>query len=974
MNRHVSYFTVTMAISLLLAGASSARALEVEPLLPDQSQRKERPINEDRNYIVPEGFEIEEVASRDLIGSIVNMTFDHLGRPALSKEGGGIILLGDSDNDGIYDSTFEFATQVTTAHGMHYVGPGDLIVNSNGPEGAGLYRVTDTDNDGYADQIKNIGPSRGGIAEHGPHAILTGYDGALYEMYGNHSYPDVAIDPASPSRGLQEDQILERYVDPRGHATNIRAPGGVVMRIDPTTNTWSQYCGGFRNAFDFAINDIGEMFTFDSDMEWDVGLPWFRDVRLVHCVPGGDYGWRTGSGVFPGYYIDTLPSTEDLGRGSPVGICVYSHDTYPDKFRNAIFLGDWSRGRILVTFNRPMGATYDVKSVEFVLGQPLNVTDMEVGPDGCLYFSTGGRSTTGGLYRVKYTGAKNETSPAIENTVEAAIKQPMHRSAWGHFKIAELKKSLGDKWESELTGLLQNRRAPDWQRVRALELLQTHGPKPSLELLEKCRKDGSEKLRASAVLLMGTFPLEQSLKGLVQSLSDEDALVQRRACESLVRSGLSEESLARLSPPQSAAGRNPDQLVNALYETLDHRDRFVRYAARLALQRIDRSEWVDRIASESIKSHPRAALEGLVALIFSQTLASDSDLVFQKLLDYSLEEMDEPTRIRFLRTVQLAFLRDIVPASPGRAGVKDRLGRNLLAQYPSADQRVNREMETLFGAMQTSAAIGPMLARTAPDFSQQDQIWTVYALRSIKTGWTAAQRRQIVEWFDRARTFGGAASMEGYIENLWQSVLANLPTEEKKTAEARKDKALADRAARAAALAQKLEGETAPRKSDLAQMGFQELSEYLEFDPMTYEKANADRGQKVFQRAKCASCHIFGTEGKGGGPDLSNVVKRFRRREILEAIMYPSKVISDQYQAVNVDLTNNDTINGMLASESDTVLSLINAAGERIDIPKDQIKDRRPSTVSIMPEGLLETMTLGDLVDLIAFLERGSGL
>ena len=115
-------------------------------------------------------------------------------------------------------------------------------------------------------------------------------------------------------------------------------------------------------------------------------------------------------------------------------------------------------------------------------------------------------------------------------------------------------------------------------------------------------------------------------------------------------------------------------------------------------------------------------------------------------------------------------------------------------------------------------------------------------------------------------------------------------------------------------------------------------------------------------------------EGKGGGPDLSNVVKRFRRREILEAIMYPSKVISDQYQSVVVDLKNNDTQSGLLAGETDTTLTLITPTGEKIDINKADIAERRPSTVSIMPEGLLETMNLSDLVDLILFLEKGSGM
>ena len=87
--------------------------------------------------------------------------------------------------------------------------------------------------------------------------------------------------------------------------------------------------------------------------------------------------------------------------------------------------------------------------------------------------------------------------------------------------------------------------------------------------------------------------------------------------------------------------------------------------------------------------------------------------------------------------------------------------------------------------------------------------------------------------------------------------------------------------------------------------------------------------------------------------------------------MYPSKVISDQYSAVQVEV-DDDVVIGMFADETDETLTLIDATGQRIDIPKGDILDRRPSSVSIMPEGLLDMMSLRDLVDLLTFPERGA--
>ena len=179
---------------------------------------------------------------------------------------------------------------------------------------------------------------------------------------------------------------------------------------------------------------------------------------------------------------------------------------------------------------------------------------------------------------------------------------------------------------------------------------------------------------------------------------------------------------------------------------------------------------------------------------------------------------------------------------------------------------------------------------------------------------------------------------------------------------------------RAQELMAEVDSEKAEERNPLSQMSFEELNGYFEFSPMSYEQGDVDKGRIVFRRAKCANCHVFGNEGRGGGPDLSTAVKRFRRGEILESIMYPSRVISDQYTGVVVDLKDNETVTGMVAGESDSSLILITANGERIELEKKDIVENRLSEVSIMPEDLLDTMGLSDLVDLFAFLERGSTL
>src|SRR5262249_33708245 len=157
------------------------------------------------------------------------------------------------------------------------------------------------------------------------------------------------IDPKSPVDAAfkYEGELLPHYNDARGHAAGIMAPGGEIYRSADDGKTWERVVAGFRNEYDFAFNRDGEIFTFDSDMEWDIGLPWYRPVRVNHCVPGAEFGWRNGSGKWPPYYYDSLLATIDLGRGSPTGVTFYQGHAFPAEYDDNFLICDWSQGRIL---------------------------------------------------------------------------------------------------------------------------------------------------------------------------------------------------------------------------------------------------------------------------------------------------------------------------------------------------------------------------------------------------------------------------------------------------------------------------------------------------------------------------------------------------------------------------------------------------------------------------------------------------
>ena len=132
---------------------------------------------------------------------------------------------------------------------------------------------------------------------------------------------------------------------------------------------------------------------------------------------------------------------------------------------------------------------------------------------------------------------------------------------------------------------------------------------------------------------------------------------------------------------------------------------------------------------------------------------------------------------------------------------------------------------------------------------------------------------------------------------------------------------------------------------------------------------SAEAGRPVFEK-QCAGCHRFGAIGKDVGPDLTTLTGRFKRRDILESILWPSKVISDQYQAEMIELTDGSVVTGMLVRENATALLI--RTGENPDKPvvvtKARVANRATSTVSLMPEGLIDSLSHDEIANLLAFV------
>ena len=366
---------------------------------------------------LPDGFKIELLHSVNAAkhGSWVSMTSDNQGRLIVSDQYGKLHrvtppAIGTSSEVQIESINLE----IGMAQGLLYAFDSlYVMVNGTNQDKQGLYRIKDTDGDDKFDTVEWLRKIDGG-GEHGPHSIILSPDGnSIYVCAGNHTDPTEFSSSRVP-RVWQEDQLLPRMWDAGGHAVGKMAPGGWIAKVSPDGADWELVASGFRNEYDIAFSPEGELFTYDADMEWDVGTPWYRPTRVNHVTSGAEFGWRSGTGKWPAWYPDSLGSVVDVGPGSPTGIAFGTGTKFPEKYQRALFISDWSYGIIYAVHLTPDGASWKGTAERFCSAAPLPGTDIVIGKDGAMYFTIGGRKTQSGLYRVTYTG--NESTAAVTSS------------------------------------------------------------------------------------------------------------------------------------------------------------------------------------------------------------------------------------------------------------------------------------------------------------------------------------------------------------------------------------------------------------------------------------------------------------------------------------------------------------------------------------------------------------------------------
>jgi putative heme-binding domain-containing protein len=234
-------------------------------------------------------------------------------------------------------------------------------------------------------------------------------------------------------------------------------------------------------------------------------------------------------------------------------------------------------------------------------------------------------------------------------------------------------------------------------------------------------------------------------------------------------------------------------------------------------------------------------------------------------------------------------------------------------------------------------------------------------LRTLQVGWTPELRKAYFSWIGRAANFKGGPSLVGFLKQIETAATANLSESEKAELQpileaARKPK---DKAAPV----------VGPVRSFVKAWTVDELAPIVESG--LKQKRDFDKGRTLFAAANCFACHRFDNEGAAVGPDLTALAGRFSSRDLLESIVLPSKVISDQYEAVIVATSDGQVVTGRIMNlHGDTMTINTNMLdpSAQVNVNRQRVEETRPSPVSMMPEGLLSTLEREEIVDLVAYL------
>jgi putative membrane-bound dehydrogenase-like protein len=871
-----------------------------------------------------------------------------------------------------------------------------------------IVRCVDTNGDLQADERKTL--VRLDTTGNYPHNGLAGFAwdplGWLYFGFGENLGVDYQI------------------IGSDGTTLSGGGEGGNVYRCRPDGSQLTQWATGFWNPHASAFDAFGRLFTVDNDP--DSRPP----CRLLHIVPGGDYGYRFRNGrkgthpftAWNGELPGTLPMVSGTGE-APSGIVCYEHDQFPSDYRGTLLIGSWGDYRIDQFVLQPRGASFQSVAKPIVQGgETFRPVGLAVGPDGAVYFTDWVLRDykLHGRGRVWKLSAKTSASKLVARPAD--LPQQLDSAALPVRRRAARQLAMTPFGRQQLESVVRDVARSPTARVEAVwaltldtpsmpqQLLETREGKPSSVLLQlddvteaALRLDAQAgHLWANAVInwdrdaesqlapsgfdpegpgwtgvklrclaeWLAVWKYEEALSSVavlgVLNSARPDPFLEHAAAQQLNRimGGLPrDEWLTAWSRPD--ADRQRGLLTHLVLEARRRwpNDSGLAKAA-LASNHLDVQRAAVQWIGEARMTELRAQVEQLLQQsdlsppLFVAVLATLALLDGQSAGDF---ENAPPTQLA------LPFLRDpetspqlkasalqLIPATAPEPTIDERL---VWARSP--EPRLQSEAIRSLAQSQRAAAVPGLLAIATDEAvplplraeamiglcATPHELPLPADVEATLLGWAKQANHPLQR--EALRGLRGRATPDSTVRRELQTLLESTAAGSELQAQVR--------------LAM---GETLPPVETEAALR----------DHGTDNDAAGDAaaGQRLFfhhQGPLCFRCHQV--QGRGGvvGPDLSTIARTMSREKLWQSIAAPSQEISPQYVTWVVATTAGKVLTGIMIRENGAGdLELGTNQGEVLRIPRAEIEERAPSTVSVMPDGLHKQLTAQEARDLLAYL------
>lgn len=960
-----------LAVSLTTLPAFAQRGLKD---IPDPD-----PIKQAAAFNLPEGMEIQLVASDPMIAKPVQMNFDSKGRLWLvssgmyphivpgAEENDKVLILEDTNGDGVADKRTIFADNLHIPTAVLPADGGAYVANSTE-----IIFLKDTDGDGKADQRRVVLSGFGTEdTHHIVHTFEQGPDGMLYF--------------------LQSIYIHSHLETPYGVR---RLMGGGIWHFRPETQRAEILSKGLINPWGFIFDEHGQTFATDG---------------------AGGHGIND---IFPRSVFRTSPGAkrivDGLNPGQPklCGLEILSGSHIPEKLRGVLIAPDFRGHRINAYRLNPEGSSYNSTRIDDFLSsshRAFRPIDVKMGPDGALYiadwynpiiqhgevdFRDDRRDhSRGRIWRVTFKGQpliekKDFSKFSIKELLAHTIsKERVHReqarnelrtrtnvlpelSAWSS-RLSDDFSRMQAMWNHQAVNhtaveLIKSLLASDDPRYRSAALrviYHRHTEVPGGgDIVKKAINDQNGRVRLWAVSCLAQMPGPDSVPTALQALNHPVDKTMDFALWSIVREHqeywapkfeagkpVFGDKLPHLIFAMKALGKSLS--LESIFTSLDN-------GTLTPTERKDAISVISQVGSANDLSRLfRLAPKEPVILDQLVTAAQIRKLQPTEGKEQLLPFLDSKKPTVFASAAKLAGLWKFAPA------------RNKLVtaftQSPAKRQAAAEGLR-LFGDEETIKFF-LKLSKESPD--EATRVIAVKELAKIAPDRAAASAVTLLQQ-DKA-----GKDEHRLFTSFLQSARAST------------------------SLAKALEGKTLPTK--IATLGLQragtsgrppkDLMAALQLSgklkPMSQQPSSADmakliervrtegdphRGETVYRRAdlQCIACHAIGGVGSPIGPDLVSIGASAPVDYLITSLLNPNDKIKEGYHTTLVSEKNGNAHTGGLVSESDTEVVLRDYAGQMNRIARSDIKNITISPVSMMPPGLTTGLREDQFIDLVRFLSE----